>query len=52
MNRFIKYFLKASFIIFSSDLLALNYPPPQAKPEIPKREFADVFQQIRKQIFR
>ena len=34
---------------FSSDLLALNYPTPQAKPEIPKREFADVFEQIKKQ---
>jgi soluble lytic murein transglycosylase len=37
------------FFFFSSDLLALNYPTPQAKPEVPKREFADVFQQIKKQ---
>ena len=43
----IKFFF--SIFFFSSDLLALNYPTPQAKPEIPKREFADVFQQIKKQ---
>ena len=37
------------FIFFSFDTFALNYPKPQARPEIKKKEFHDVFEQIRKQ---
>ena len=37
------------FIFFSTNAIALDYPKPIAKPEIPKKEYDDVFQQIKKQ---
>ena len=37
------------FIFFSTDTIALDFPEPMAKPEIPKKEYGDVFEQIKKQ---
>ena len=38
-----------SIFFFSFHSLALDYPKPEPKPLPPKKEFQDVFQQIRKQ---
>ena len=43
----IKFFFSIFFFSFHS--LALDYPKPEPKPLPPKKEFHDVFQQIRKQ---
>ena len=48
-NLFSIKFFFLLFILLSTNVKAINYPQPQARPEIKKGEYDDVFQQIKKQ---